>query len=221
MDAAAWDARYAAAAQVWSAEPNVFVAQACAEIPPGRAADVACGEGRNAVWLAERGWSVTALDFSAVAVEKTRALVERRGLVDRVVARVDDAVRWQADAPLDLVVLCYLQLPAPARGEAVRRAFAQLAPGGTLLLVAHDATNLLDGTGGPQDPAVLHRAEDVLADLGPTAYDVVQAGRVARTVGPAAGPEAGAGSADPHRGEPERTAWDCVVQLRTPAPPGA
>lgn len=216
MDVAAWDARYAATAQVWSAEPNVFVAQACGDLPPGRAADVACGEGRNAVWLAERGWSVTALDFSAVAVHKTRALAERRGLVDRVAARVDDATRWEADGPVDLAVLCYLQLPAPARGEAVRRAFAQLAPGGTLLVVAHDSTNLAEGTGGPQDPAVLYRAEDVLADLGPAAYDVVHAARVARTVG---GP-AGSGG-DPHRGEPERTAWDCLVQLRRPGPPAA
>ncbi|NYG56776.1 methyltransferase domain-containing protein [Nocardioides perillae] len=215
MDAAAWDARYAASAQVWSAEPNVFVAQACTDLPPGRAADVACGEGRNAAWLAERGWSVTALDFSAVAVEKTRALAERRGLADRVAARVDDATRWQAEAPLDLVVLCYLQLAAPARGEAVRRAFSALAPGGTLLVVAHDSSNLAEGTGGPQDPAVLYRAEDVLADLDPTAYDVVRAGRVARTVGASSGGPA----ADPHRGEPERTAWDCLVQLRRPAPP--
>ncbi|MET0839223.1 MAG: class I SAM-dependent methyltransferase, partial [Marmoricola sp.] len=72
MDAAAWDERYAATDLVWSAGPNQFVEQALADLPPGRALDLACGEGRNARWLAERGWQVTALDWSAVGVEKGR-----------------------------------------------------------------------------------------------------------------------------------------------------
>jgi 2-polyprenyl-3-methyl-5-hydroxy-6-metoxy-1,4-benzoquinol methylase len=60
MDADAWDQRYAAAERVWSVEPNVWLAQVARDLPPGRALDLACGEGRNAVWLAERGWRVTA-----------------------------------------------------------------------------------------------------------------------------------------------------------------
>lgn len=218
MDSAAWDARYAAADLVWSAEPNVFVARECVALPPGRAADVACGEGRNAAWLAGLGWEVEALDFSAVAVDKARALAERRGVADRVHARVGDATTWRSGAPLDLVVLCYLQLAPPDRTAAVRRAFEQLTPGGTLLVVAHDATNLAEGTGGPQDPAVLYAARDVLADLEGTAYDVQHAGRVARSVT----------GTDPHgRGSHPtaptaatvRTAWDCLVRLRRAAPP--
>ena len=77
MDAAAWDERYAATELVWSAGPNQFVEQELADLPPGRALDLACGEGRNARWLAERGWQVTAMDFSPVAIEKGRRLAEQ------------------------------------------------------------------------------------------------------------------------------------------------
>ena len=80
MDAAAWDERYAATALVWSAGPNQFVESELASLPPGRALDLACGEGRNARWLAERGWQVTAIDWSEVAVDKGR--------------QVNDAVDW-------------------------------------------------------------------------------------------------------------------------------
>ena len=198
VDAHAWDERYAASELVWSAEPNRFVAEELAELPPGRALDLAAGEGRNAIWLARRGWTVTAADFSQVALDKGRRLAG-----DTAVRWVcADATTWDEPAAYDLVVLAYLQLPEPERRAAVRAAYSSLVPGGTFLLVAHDTTNLTEGTGGPQDPAVLMTAEDVLDDLGglPT-YDLVRAGRVARTV------------EDGHGEEPARTAWDCMVRL--------
>ena len=74
MDSEAWDERYAATELVWSAEPNQFVAAECADLAPGRAVDLAAGEGRNAIWLAGRGWAVTAVDFSSVALERGRRL---------------------------------------------------------------------------------------------------------------------------------------------------
>ena len=70
MDADAWDERYAAAELVWSREPNQFVAAELADLPPGTAVDLAAGEGRNAIWLAARGWAATAVDFSQVALDK-------------------------------------------------------------------------------------------------------------------------------------------------------
>ncbi len=79
MDAHAWDDRYAAAELVWSVEPNQFVAAECADLPPGRAVDLAAGEGRNAIWLARRGWSVTAVDFSQVGLDKGRKLAVTEG----------------------------------------------------------------------------------------------------------------------------------------------
>jgi SAM-dependent methyltransferase len=201
VDAHAWDERYAAVDRVWSQEPNQFVAASLTGLPPGDALDLACGEGRNALWLAGLGWKVTALDFSAVAVERGRRLAQDAGV----------AVAWQVGdvltAPLpdvDLVVLAYLQLPEAERRTAVRRAWGCLRPGGTFLLVAHDATNLAEGTGGPQDAAVLMTAEDVLADLAAeTGVEVVRAERVARHVD----------VEDGHGGSADRVAWDALVHL--------
>ena len=198
MDANAWDERYAASELVWSAGPNRFVAEELADLPPGTAVDLAAGEGRNAIWLARRGWSVTAVDFSRVALDKGRTLAGDTAL-EWVCA---DATTWRPPQPVDLVVVAYLQLPADQRRAAVRGAVESLAPGGTFLLVAHDSTNLTEGTGGPQDPAVLMTAEDVLADLDGLPLEVVRAERVAREVSPG----------DDHRGEPARTAWDCLVR---------
>ena len=197
MDARDWDERYAATELVWSVTPNQFVAAELADLPPGRAVDLAAGEGRNAIWLAGRGWSVTAVDFSQVALDKGRRLA---GDAD-VTWVCADATTWEGDAAYDLAVLAYLQLPAVGRRAAVRRAFAALRPGGTFLLVAHDTTNLTEGTGGPQDASVLMTAEDVLGDLAGEAVEVVRAERVPRTVD------------EGHGDEPARTAWDCLVRL--------
>ena len=183
MDAGDWDARYAAAELVWSVTPNQFVAAELADLPPGRALDVAAGEGRNAIWLASLGWEVTAADFSRVALDKGRRLADEQALAGTVHWEHADATTWESPVTYDAVVVAYLQLPADQRRSAVRRAFDALRPGGTFLLVAHDSTNLTEGTGGPQDPAVLMTAEDVLGDLDDRSYDVVRAGRVARTVG--------------------------------------
>jgi SAM-dependent methyltransferase len=200
MDADDWDRRYADAELVWSETPNQFVAEQLADLPPGRAVDLAAGEGRNAIWLARRGWEVTAVDFSQVALDKGRRLAGDTP-IDWQCA---DATTWRASAPYDLALIAYLQLPAEQRRAVVRSAFAALREGGTLLLVAHDSTNLLEGTGGPQDPAVLMSADDVLADLGGESFEVIRAERIARTVEPGHGE-------DPDR--PDRTAWDCLVRV--------
>jgi SAM-dependent methyltransferase len=194
VDAAAWDERYAAEPLVWSAGPNQFVAS-LSGLEPGRALDLACGEGRNAIWLASLGWSVTAVDFSRVAIEKARDL---SGEVDWVVG---NALTW-AGSGFDLAVLAYLQLPADERRTAVRNAWTALNAGGRLFVVAHDSTNLTEGTGGPQDASVLYTAEEVLSDL-TGEYDVVRAERVARVV-PAG---------DDHGGQPDRVAWDALVYV--------
>jgi SAM-dependent methyltransferase len=205
MDASDWDRRYAGAELVWSASANRFVVAELAALPPGHAVDVAAGEGRNALWLASRGWEVTAVDFSAVAVAKARALEERHspGHAPRVRWVVADVTEHDLGSEVfDLGVIGYLQLPTPSRGEAVRRAFGSLRAGGTLLVVAHDSSNLIEGVGGPQDAAVLYTAEDVLADLDGERFDVVRAERVTRPV------------TDPDRpGQPPRPAYDCLVRV--------
>jgi SAM-dependent methyltransferase len=164
MDATHWDARYGGAELVWGAEPNRWVVAECAGLTPGRALDLACGEGRNAIWLAGLGWQVTGVDFSAVALSRAAELAAHVGVRGTWV-RADLQEYRPEPAAFDLVVLAYLQLPAEKRTPVIRNAAAGLAPGGTLLVIAHDSANLVEGVGGPQDPAVLYTAQDVAADL--------------------------------------------------------
>jgi 2-polyprenyl-3-methyl-5-hydroxy-6-metoxy-1,4-benzoquinol methylase len=178
MEREEWDRRYAEKELIWSAGPNRFVAEVLADVPPGRALDVAAGEGRNAIWLAARGWQVTAVDFSATALAKARQLAEARSVeVDWVDA---DVRSYQPEGAFDLVLIADLHLPAAQNAAVIRQAAAALAPGGTFLLVGHDRTNLTDGVGGPQDPDVLHTPESVVAAL--SGLNVRRAERVTRDV---------------------------------------
>lgn len=164
MDAADWNARYDTSELVWTGEPNRFLPPEVAGLTPGRALDLACGEGRNAVWLATQGWTVTGLDFSDVGLAKAAKLATDRGVIG--VWEVGDATDWSPpEQKFDLVIVFYLQLPAAERRAAMRTAVASMAPGATFLLVAHDLLNLSEGHGGPQDPSVLTTAEDILDDL--------------------------------------------------------
>jgi SAM-dependent methyltransferase len=209
VDAGAWDKRYAESGLLWSTTPNQFVESELAGLRPGRALDLACGEGRNALWLADRGWQVTAVDFSGVALDKGRALEARAaGADDPPISWVQaDALSFEAGgAPFDLVVLAYLQLAAEERRAAVRRAFLALRPGGTFFLIAHDATNLTEGTGGPTDASVLFTAEEVLADLDGERFEVQRAERVERVVPAPDGTHR-------NRGDETRTAYDALVRV--------
>jgi len=165
MDASQWNDRYRDSELVWSAGPNQFVEAICADLPPGRSIDLAAGEGRNALWLAERGWHSTAVDFSDVAIDKMRRIAERRG-VD-LTGEVADLTTYEpVAAAYDLVLFNYLQLPADQLDPILTRAAGAVAPGGTFLLVNHDLANLDGGYGGPQSPAVLTTPEQVVAAIG-------------------------------------------------------
>jgi SAM-dependent methyltransferase len=156
MDAQQWDVRYAAAQQ-WSDEPNALAASILDQLPPGRALDLAAGEGRMALWLARRGWQVTALHFSPVGLERGKARAEALG-VD-VNWQVADATATDLAAEqFDLVLVLYLQLPRATLLPVLTGAAAAVAEGGRLLVLGHDRDNLERGVGGPQD-------EDLLYDL--------------------------------------------------------
>jgi 2-polyprenyl-3-methyl-5-hydroxy-6-metoxy-1,4-benzoquinol methylase len=184
MDAQSWDKRYADSDLVWSADPNQFFAAELFDLPAGRALDLGAGEGRNAMWLANHGWEVTAVDFSAVAIDKARAIAESRDLsVNWVVADISDYV---PDAgSFDLVALVYIHLQPAVHDHVLRGAATALAPGGTLLVIGHDRTNIAEGVGGPQDPSVLFTPDEVVADL--EGLEVVRAERVYRTVATSGG----------------------------------
>jgi len=174
-----WNRKHAEGGMLFGVEPNRFLVAEVEDLPPGRALDVACGAGRNAVWLASRGWTVTGVDFSDVALENARALaVSRRVDVEWVRA---DVREWQPPAgAFDLVAVLYLQLPAAERDAILRGAAAGLAAGGTLLIVGHDLQNLNGGHGGPKDPAVLFTPDDVVAAL--DGLEIERAERVLRPV---------------------------------------
>jgi SAM-dependent methyltransferase len=150
-----WDARYEARRQ-WSEGPNVLVAELLGNVPPGRAVDLASGEGRHALWLASLGWDVTAVDFSAVGVGRGQG--QPGG--DRVRWVTADVLEWAAPtSTLDLVLVAYLHLPYPDMLDLLLRAVDWLRPGGRFLLVGHDLDNLTGGVGGPQEPDILHSVE--------------------------------------------------------------
>ncbi|SCF04467.1 Methyltransferase domain-containing protein [Micromonospora viridifaciens] len=165
MDSSAWDARYADTPDlVWGVEPNRFVVESVEGLTPGSALDLAAGEGRNAVWLAERGWRVTAVDFSPVAVERGRELAARRGVP--VEWRVADVTAYRSvPGSYDLVLISYLHLPAADLAGVLASARRALRPGGALVVVGHDLANLTGGVGGPQDPKILLTPEAVVDGL--------------------------------------------------------
>ncbi|PFG39263.1 methyltransferase family protein [Georgenia soli] len=186
MDPAAWDARYGEAGRVWSAEPSRFLVETFSALPAGSVLDVGTGEGRHATWLASRGWTVTAVDFSAEAIRKARELQRDHApaTVGRIEwVRADVVAEPPRPAAYDAVVVLYLHLPAQHRRQVLRGAAEALAPGGTLLVVGHDSANLAEGVGGPQDPAVLFTAGDVVEDLAGAHVRILRAERVARPVG--------------------------------------
>lgn len=180
-----WNRRYAAGDRVHATPvANRFLVEEVADLAPGAALDVACGAGRNAVWLAARGWRVTAVDYSSAALAMARDLAAAGGV--RVEWIEDDVVTW-APPPrsYDLVCVLYLQLPASERRRVLRHAAEAVSPGGTLLVLGHDLLNLTEGRGGPSQADVLFTPDDVAVEI--SGLVVQKAERVRRTVEDAAG----------------------------------
>jgi SAM-dependent methyltransferase len=163
MDSALWDERYAAKEYVWTVTVNQFVEANLAALPPGTAVDLAAGEGRNAVWLATKGWTVTAVDFSQVGLDKAQRLAADNDVTIETICA--DATTWQPPEPVDLVVLSYLQLPTDERLAVLDRARTWLRPGGTLFLIAHDKSNVDGGHGGPSSTEVCYDPDETVAAL--------------------------------------------------------
>lgn len=181
VDSQAWDRRYAGRELLWTSQPNRFLVEEAADLEPGRALDLACGEGRNAVWLAERGWRVIGVDFSGVALEKGRELAHARAV--RVEWVAADVLEYAPEPEaFELVLVFYLQVPQAQLIPILQTAAEAVAPGGTFLLVGHDRSNIAEGHGGPQDPAVLYTVEDVTDGLRTTGLRIDRAQRVSRLV---------------------------------------
>ena len=136
-----WEERYAGAEPIWSGRVNAQVATIAAEFPPGRALDLGCGEGADAIWLAERGWQTLGVDIAATALQRAARAAAERGLdPDLVRWQQADLATWIPDGTYDLITASFMQSPLDfPRGEVLRRAAAAVAPGGHLLVVAHAA----------------------------------------------------------------------------------
>jgi 2-polyprenyl-3-methyl-5-hydroxy-6-metoxy-1,4-benzoquinol methylase len=143
-----WDERYSSDHYIFGTEPNTFLASAVASLPRGRAICLGDGEGRNGVYLAEHGFTVTAMDVSSVGMEKAAALAVDRGV--HITTVVADLANYDLGiGTWDLVVCIFLHLPPALRTGVHQRIAAALAPGGSVVLEAYTPRQLQFGTGGP------------------------------------------------------------------------
>ncbi len=159
MDAQGWNERYAKLERV-SSEPNPLVAELAGPLRPGRALDLAAGEGRHALWLARRGWRVTAVDFSEVGVEKGRQAAEADGLeVQWVVA---DVRSYRPATAFDLVLMTFYHPDFSERPQVFSTVAGAVAPGGHLLIAGRHRDDIgRDGGRGPRDPARRYTPEQL------------------------------------------------------------
>jgi SAM-dependent methyltransferase len=169
-----WDERFRE--HGWPTEPDLLLVEQAGPLPPGRALDVGSGPGRNSLWLAGLGWSVTAVDASAVALDQAEARAEQAGLA--LTTLLTDVRTWTPPvASYELVVLANLHFPAAELASLMQRLSDALVPGGHLFVVGHDLSNL--GRHGPSDPELLLTIDRVVAAL-PPEVEVERVDRVAR-----------------------------------------
>jgi SAM-dependent methyltransferase len=171
LDAGFWNERYRSSHQVWSGDPNPQLVSEVAHLPAGRALDVGCGEGADAIWLASRGWHVVAVDISDVALE--RAAHHAQALDHSAFTRIE----WhQADllaeppgpASFDLVSCQFMQLPPEPRAQLFTAVINAVSPGGTLLVVGHHPSDLGTGVRRPPMAELFYTGDDIAALLDDT-----------------------------------------------------
>jgi SAM-dependent methyltransferase len=159
-----WSGRYAELGYAYGEQPNDFLLDQAAALPPGDALCLAEGEGRNAVHLAQLGYRVLAQDLSAVGLAKAVALAQSRGVTIQTCCG-DLAAFHPAPQSVDLVVAIWMHLPPPLRAQVLSRAVAALRPGGHLILEAYTPRQLELGTGGPPQLELLCEPEDLRSEL--------------------------------------------------------
>lgn len=175
MEREDWNRRWRERGFHCNDDPSDVLAEEVGTLAAGRALDLACGAGRSAIWLAERGWHVTGEDFSGTALELARRASTE---VDWVLA---DLRQYHPEPEsFDLVLVLYLHVPPGERRAILARAARALAPGGTILVVGHDVTNLGTGAPGPTSPEVLYTPEGVAREL--AGLELTKSTRVTRHV---------------------------------------
>lgn len=168
-----WNERYAAAGYAYGTEPNDFLAAHAAQIPPGRVLCLAEGQGRNAVWLAQQGYEVTAVDLSEIGLAKAQQLAAERG-VSIATVQADLAEYEIEPNAWDGIVSIFCHLPAPIRRRLFGQVPAGLRPGGVFLLEAYRPKQLEFGTGGPASAELLVPLADVQTELPGLTWEIAQ-----------------------------------------------
>lgn len=169
FDRAFWDERYSSARSLWSGKPNPYLVAEAEGLTPGTALDAGAGEGADTIWLALRGWRVTAVDVSGVALDRAAAHAAKEG--EDVAARIqwqrEDLLEWQPpERAYDLVTAQYMHLPPDSRRAVYARLAAAVADGGTLLIVGHHPSDMGTTMPRPQQPELFFTGDDLAADLG-------------------------------------------------------
>jgi SAM-dependent methyltransferase len=177
FDEQSFEEMYRATDALWSGRPNPQLVAEAAGLRPGTALDVGCGEGADAIWLAEHGWQVTAVDFAATALERGATHAAARG--DEVAGRIRwvraDVTQEQPGERFDLVSAQFMHLPPEERRELFARLADAVRPGGTLLVVGHDFSDVAAGAHRPPAPERFFTAQEVAASLDADAWEVLVA----------------------------------------------
>lgn len=172
-----WDERYGSADRIWSGRPNTQLVAQVSDLAPGDALDVGSGEGADAIWLASRGWRVTAVDVSAVALDRAAQVAVAAGLQSLISWEQRDMLSWDpGQARFDLVSAQFMHLPRPAQDSMHTRLAVAVRPGGTLLIVGH----LHDELHAHIAPR-FRPAEDIAAALDPDAWQIIVATAIDRS----------------------------------------
>jgi len=170
-----WDERYRSKSELWSGEPNAHLVSQASELSPGTALDVGSGEGADAIWLAERGWQVTAVDVSTVALSRgaTRASEVGADVARRIDWLHEDVLTWSPDPmSFDLVSAQFMHLPERPRKSLFQRLAGSVAPGGTLLLVGHHPSDLQTTVPRPPMPELFFTASEIAVSLDTHTWEI-------------------------------------------------
>jgi SAM-dependent methyltransferase len=185
-----WDDRYGGHRHVWSGQPNPYLVSETAELTPGRAIDVGCGEGGDAIWLARQGWQVTGADVSPVGLERAAHNADTAGaeIAQRIAWRQVDlfADEWMPLGSYELVSSQYLHLPPDLRAQSMQRLADAVAPGGDLLVAAHHPSDLEIPGLRPHVPELFCTADELAAHLDDADWEIITAAAPQRSVN---GPE--------------------------------
>lgn len=175
FDADFWDRRYRGSDRVWSGLPTALLRSEATGLPAGRAAELGCGEGADAIWLAQQGWKVDAVDFSPVALTRVSKYAAQAGpeIAARITTIEADLSEWTPSPDhYDLVCAQFLHVPADLRATLVHRAAASVLPGGHLLLIGHDRSDLQTGVSRPGHPGLYFTGEEIFAQVDAAAWSM-------------------------------------------------